>query len=133
MSCLWICRNRNFRKTSCIILDWINFESETDIETIIKDSYSENRKVAIFKHSTRCSISSVAKSRLESSWDFDETVLPIYYLDLISFRELSRIVAEKFNVQHESPQILVIKNGECIYHESHMSISVKSLHSELSF
>ena len=112
-------------------MNWLTFESESDLENIIAASFLENKGVVIFKHSTRCSISSVAKSRLESSWDFDPTALPVYYLDLISFRSLSALVADKFNVQHESPQILVIKNGECIYNESHMSISVKSIRNEL--
>ena len=112
-------------------MDWGKLESESDLENIIKASFLENMGAVIFKHSTRCSISSVAKSRLESSWDFDAVDLPIYYLDLISFRSLSALIAEKFNIQHESPQILVIKNGECIYNESHMSISVKSIHTEI--
>jgi bacillithiol system protein YtxJ len=112
-------------------LNWLKFESESDLENIIAASFLENNGVVIFKHSTRCSISSVAKSRLESSWDFDPIDFPVYYLDLISFRALSALVAEKFNVRHESPQILVIKNGECIFKESHMSISVKSIRSEL--
>lgn len=109
----------------------MKLESESDLEHIIKTSFLENEGVLIFKHSTRCSISSVAKSRLESSWDFDSENLPVYYLDLISFRSLSGLIADKFNIQHQSPQILVIKNGDCIYTESHMSISVKSIHTEL--
>ncbi len=112
-------------------MDWSKLESESDLEHIINESFLENKGVLIFKHSTRCSISSVAKSRLESSWDFDAAALPIYYLDLISFRSLSALIAEKFNIQHESPQILLINNGVCIYKESHMSISVKSIHIEL--
>jgi len=111
-------------------MNWINIESESDLEKAIEVSFQDNLGVAIFKHSTRCSISTVAKSRLSSFWNFKEE-LPIYCLDLISFRNLSDLIAEKFNVQHESPQILIIKDGKCIYHSSHMSISVKSLHEEL--
>jgi bacillithiol system protein YtxJ len=111
-------------------MDWINIESEADLNKAIEASSQDNMGVAIFKHSTRCSISSVAKTRLASLWDFKEE-LPIYYLDLIAFRELSALIAEKFNVQHESPQLLIINKGECIYNASHMSISVKSIHAEL--
>jgi bacillithiol system protein YtxJ len=111
-------------------MNWIELESESDLEKAIEASFQENLGVAIFKHSTRCSISSVAKTRLSSFWDFNEE-LPIYYLDLIAFRNLSALIAEKFNVQHESPQILIIKKGECVYNASHMAISVKSLHTEL--
>jgi len=111
-------------------MDWIKIESESDLEKAIEVSFKDNLGVAIFKHSTRCSISSVAKTRLTSLWDFKEE-LPIYYLDLIAFRDLSGLIAEKFTIEHESPQLLIIKNGECIYDASHMSISVKSIHAEL--
>jgi bacillithiol system protein YtxJ len=112
-------------------LNWKTLESESHLETIIKESFLDNNGVAIFKHSTRCSISSVAKSRLVSSWDFDSEKLPLYYLDLISFRGISNLISEKFNIEHQSPQILVIKDGLCVYDASHMSISVRDLHSEL--
>ncbi len=112
-------------------MDWNQFESESDLERIIRESYLENNGVAIFKHSIRCSISSVAKSRLESSWDFDSEKLPIYYLDLITFRNISNLIADRFDIEHESPQLLIIKDGVCIYHASHMSISVKNIHTEI--
>ena len=112
-------------------MNWITIKSESDLDKIIEQSFLENQGVAVFKHSTRCSISSVAKTRLESSWDFDSEKLPIYYLDLISYREISNLIAKKFDVEHESPQLLIIKDGECFYHESHMSISVKNVHSGL--
>lgn len=102
----------------------MSFESESDLEKIIKESF--NNPVAIFKHSTRCSISSVAKMRLSSSWNFDND-LPIYYLDLLSYRNLSNLIAQKFNVEHQSPQLIVLLNGESIYHNSHLSISVNDV------
>jgi len=111
-------------------MNWIKIESKLDLKKAIDTSSQENLGIAIFKHSTRCSISSVAKTRLSSFWDFNEE-LPIFFLDLIKFRELSALIAETFDIQHESPQLLVIKNGKCIYDASHMSISVKSLRAEL--
>ena len=111
-------------------MDWIKIESELDLDRAIEVSFGDNLGIAIFKHSTRCSISSVAKTRLSSFWDFKEE-LPLYYLDLIAHRDLSSLIAEKFNVRHESPQLIVIKNGKSIYDESHMSISVKTIRSEL--
>lgn len=82
----------------------------------------------IFKHSTRCSISDIARFRLESSWNTDklETV-EAYYLDLIRFRDVSGYIAETFSVHHESPQILLIDKGECTYDASHLDISVAEL------
>ncbi len=112
-------------------MNWNTLESESDLDKIIKQSFLDNIGVAIFKHSTRCSISSMAKSRLESKWDFDSEKLPIHYLDLISFRNISNLIADKFGVQHQSPQILIIKDGKCIYNDSHMSISVDELHAQL--
>ena len=112
-------------------MNWIKIESEDDLEKTTEVSFQENLGVVIFKHSTRCSISSLAKDRLSSDWDFNEE-LPIYYLDLIAYRALSNKIAEKFNVQHESPQLLILKKGECIYDASHMSISVKSIHDKLN-
>lgn len=96
---------------------------EQQLPGIILQSFVKTQ--AIFKHSTRCSISSMVKSRLEKaspSGDVD-----FYYLDLIAHRALSNKVAETFNVYHESPQILLIRNGECIYDESHLGISMDDI------
>ncbi|MDG1477417.1 MAG: bacillithiol system redox-active protein YtxJ [Vicingaceae bacterium] len=112
-------------------MNWINIKSEEDLKNAIEVSFQDNLGVVIFKHSTRCSISSLAKNRLSSDWDFNEE-LPIYYLDLISYRAISSKIAEQFNVQHESPQLLILKNGVCIYDASHMDISVKSIHNKLN-
>ncbi len=111
-------------------MNWIDIESGLDLDKIVEESFRHDIGVAIFKHSTRCSISSVAKTRLSSSWDFNEE-LPIYYLDLIRLRDVSNLIAERFNVRHESPQLLVIKDGKCVYNASHLSISVSNIREEL--
>lgn len=101
-------------------MDWKVLREENELEEIVKKSQTTPQ--VIFKHSTRCSISSVAKGRLERS-----KVPPgadFYYLDLISYRNISNKIAGMFNIHHESPQVLVIKNGECIYDESHMGINM---------
>ena len=108
-------------------MNWLPIESLADLNKAVEDSNMEETKaVLIFKHSTRCAISSTAKFRLESFWENDEN-FPTYYLDLIKFRELYNKIANDFNVRHESPQALVIKGGKCIYHSSHLSISVKNI------
>ena len=81
-------------------------------------SKSGTKPQVIFKHSTRCSISAVA---------FQPGDIDFYYLDLLAHRPLSNQVAEVFNVHHESPQVLVIKNGKCIYDESHLGISMMDI------
>ena len=78
----------------------------------------------IFKHSTRCSISMMAKRRFELDWDSLPEELPLYFLDLIQHREISNQIAQLFHVYHESPQLLLIKDGECILDQSHGDISV---------
>lgn len=111
-------------------MNWIEIKSELDLNKIVEESFQDRLGVAIFKHSTRCSISSVAKMRLSSFWNFNEE-LPLYYIDIIAFREISNLVGEKFSIQHESPQLMIIKEGRCIYDASHLAISVKSLRSKL--
>jgi bacillithiol system protein YtxJ len=102
-------------------LKWTQLQTIEQLELIKNNSF--NNPVVIFKHSTRCSISSMALSRLERNWNPAQTGnLEMYFLDLISYRSVSNAIAEKFSVTHESPQLLLIKNGEVIYHASHNEI-----------
>ena len=73
----------------------------------------------------------MAKSRLERSWDIDESDLDIFYLDLIRYRDISNEVEKHYNIRHESPQILIVKDGKVGYHTSHMGISVDAIRSNL--
>lgn len=102
---------------------WIDLESEEQLKTI--QSRSFDHPVVIFKHSTRCGTSSMVKSRLERS-DVPEGY-EFYYLDLIRYRSVSNHIAELYKVEHESPQALVIRNGECVYDASHMAIRMEEL------
>jgi bacillithiol system protein YtxJ len=87
---------------------------------------SARQPVLIFKHSTSCSISAMALSRMERNWS-DEAGIKPYYLDLLAYRSVSNRVADEFGVAHESPQVLLIQNGECVYDASHMGISFQAL------
>ncbi len=91
---------------------------------------SKKKPIVIFKHSTTCSISKMSKMRLESAWDLD---IDAYYLDLLNYRPISAAIAEKFSVHHESPQLLLIENEECIYDASHFDISVDELKEALEY
>ncbi|MBW8683683.1 bacillithiol system redox-active protein YtxJ [Chitinophaga rhizophila] len=104
-------------------MNWIPLTTETQL-TEIKET-SVTRPVVIFKHSTRCSISAVAKSRLERAAAPD--TISFYYLDLIKFRDISNRIAADYNIPHESPQVLLIRNGECVYDESHSGITMDDL------
>ena len=109
-------------------MNWIQLQS-TDQLNEIKNlpGYS-----IIFKHSTRCSISMMAKRRFELDWDDLPENLPLYFLDLIQHREISNQIAQLFHVYHESPQLLLIKDGECILDQSHGGISVDEALSVIS-
>ena len=104
-------------------MDWISLTSSAQLAEVKEKS--KNKPQLIFKHSTRCSISSVAKNRLER--DTPAENVDFYYLDLISYRELSAKIAEEFSVFHESPQVILIKNGECSYDESHSGINMDDI------
>lgn len=105
------------------MMNWINITTPQQINDIkAATGYS-----IIFKHSTRCPISMMAKRKFELDEKLFDDTTPLYFLDLIKFRELSKAVAETFNVQHESPQLLLIKDGECILDQSHSSISAEEV------
>lgn len=99
-------------------MNWHLLTNEQELQDILEKSSTQPQ--VIFKHSTRCSISSVVKNRLEKSVAPED--LNFYLLDLLQYRTISNKIAELLQVQHESPQVLVIKKGECTYDESHSSI-----------
>lgn len=104
-------------------MNWIPLQNELQLEEII--SNSNNKPQVIFKHSTRCSVSSMAKNRLDKK-DQPEGI-DFYYLDLIKHRNISNKIATDFHVPHQSPQVLVINNGKCIYDESHSGIMMDEI------
>ena len=81
----------------------------------------------IFKHSTRCSISLMVKRNLELNWDIIPAETEVYFLDLIAYRDVSNYIAELFQVRHESPQALLVKNGKCILNLSHNDITAEEI------
>jgi len=111
------------------MVHWKTLTSNADVDAIIARSHVV--PCLVFKHSTRCSISSIAKMRLDDDWDFAPEVVEPYYLDLIEYRAVSQHIAEIFSVHHESPQILLIVGGECTYDASHLDISIEELQESL--
>ncbi|MEP7144369.1 MAG: bacillithiol system redox-active protein YtxJ [Ferruginibacter sp.] len=108
-------------------MNWIDLTKESQLIDIIEQS--KNKPQLIFKHSTRCAVSGVAKNRLERS--VPPGNVDFYFLDLIKNRGISTKIAEDFSVYHESPQVLLIKNGECIYDESHSGINMKDIEEQV--
>jgi bacillithiol system protein YtxJ len=101
-------------------MNWKTLYTEKQLEELRERSATIPQ--VIFKHSTRCSISAMAKSRLDRSPEPDG--IEFHYLDLLANRQLSNKISEIFHVYHESPQVLVIVNDECVYDESHSGISM---------
>lgn len=107
-------------------MNWETLTSTAQLTDLINASH-EN-PVLIFKHSTRCSISSMALNRLERSWNLEEAQpLTPYYLDLIAHRDVSSAIAAQLGVEHQSPQVVVISDGKAIYDNSHMGISYNDI------
>lgn len=104
-------------------MHWIHLTDEEQIKQII--SKSQVKPQVIFKHSTRCSISAVALQRLQKTEQPSD--IDFYFLDLLSNRQLSNLVADRFQVHHESPQVLVIRDGSCVFDESHLGISMHDI------
>ena len=109
-------------------MNWIDLSDASTLSSIKERSFEKPQ--VIFKHSTRCSISSMIKSRLERSAAPEG--VDFYYLDLIAHRNISNQVAEDFSIVHESPQVLLIRNGECVYEESHNGISMDELEEQMA-
>ena len=91
------------------------------------DEISQTKPVVLFKHSTRCSISRMALKQFDSEFNYPEEKIDWYLLDLLNHRDLSNEIASRYNVMHQSPQIIVIRNGKAVFNESHDSISAEDL------
>ena len=104
-------------------MNWIELKSLEQLQDIRNaEGYS-----VIFKHSTRCSISMMARKRFELDWQTIPEGTPLYFLDLLNYRDISNAISSEFDIHHQSPQLLLIKDGECIYETSHGEISADEL------
>ena len=109
-------------------MDWIPLVSEHQLEAITKLSSRQDQ--LIFKHSSRCGISSMAKNRLERGTA--PANVQFHFLDLIKYRSISNKIETEFDVSHESPQVLLIRDGKCIYDESHSGISMEEIEQQVN-
>lgn len=109
-------------------MNWQALNNSGQLEKIKSSSHNPSLLgILIFKHSTSCDVSAMVLDRLERGWSYSRSQLPVYFLDLLSYRNLSNEITSVFGVRHESPQVLLIKDGICIHHDSHMVISVQRL------
>jgi len=111
-------------------MNWIELISEEGLAEI--NSASKTKPVLLFKHSTSCSISNTVLNRLERNWKAEEVKgLQPYYLDLLSYRNLSNEIAIRYQIDHESPQVLIIQNEKAVYDSSHFDIDYATLKKQI--
>lgn len=114
-----------------MMINWIALTTVEQLDQLLQDA--SQQPLLIYKHSTTCAISHMAQSRLERQWEPGQVPgLKAYFVDLHKHRLVSNAVAERLGVRHQSPQVLLIKNGQCIYHESHSGIRFDALSDALS-
>jgi len=105
----------------------INWIALTDLNQLNEIKTDSNEKtIAIFKHSTRCSISRMALKQFENEYALEDKIT-LYFLDLLNHRDISNEIAVLFGVQHQSPQLILIKSGKAIYDASHSDIAAEDL------
>ena len=112
------------KNTNTSKINWIALTNLGQLNEIM--DLSHEQPVAIFKHSTRCSISRMALKQFENEFDLEGSVTP-YFLDLLNHRDISNEIATRFEVYHQSPQLLLIKEGKSIYDTSHSDIDAVEL------
>lgn len=105
-------------------MKWLPLDNEDHLLRL--RNLSESQPILVFKHSTRCGISSTALNRLEREWKDGVPIQP-YLLDLLKHRDLSQGIAQLFDVEHQSPQVILIYRGKAIYHSSHLDIRYRDV------
>ncbi|CAM3988819.1 bacillithiol system redox-active protein YtxJ [Flavobacterium branchiophilum] len=105
-------------------MNWNILENLTQLEQIKQESFE--KKMLVFKHSTRCIVSKMALKQFEKDFNLDNSITP-YFLDLIANRHISNQIAEDYSVEHQSPQIILIENGKAIFNASHSEIDALEL------
>ena len=109
-------------------INWIPLQDLGQLNEVVNNS--NEKPVVIFKHSTRCSVSRMVLKQFENEFDLDDTV-DVYFLDLLEHRDISNEIASRFNVYHQSPQLLLIKEGKSVYDVSHSDIDALELKGKL--
>jgi bacillithiol system protein YtxJ len=106
-------------------LNWLPLTSMDQLEEI--KTLSKTESVFIFKHSTRCGISSMVIKQFEALFTEEHQNLKVYYLDLLNYRDISDEVGYSFQVIHQSPQLIIVKNGVSVQNSSHYDVTLTDL------
>ena len=112
--------NEESTKTNSGELEWFNLGSIDDLNAALE--FSKEQPILLFKHSTRCSISSSAMDRFKRNWNGSEVNVRAFYLDLLNHKDVSAEIAERLNVEHQSPQMIIVKDGIAVFSATHMNI-----------
>lgn len=112
-------------KQEIIEVPWHVLSTMEQFDELLKESKS--KPVAIFKHSTRCGVSRMVLKQWERDYNLDDAQLKLYFLDLLQHRNISNTISERLQVPHESPQLIVIKNGKAVHNASHHYIDASVL------
>lgn len=117
------------KDSSSFKIEWKSLTELNDLDTVIESSFK--KPVFIFKHSTRCGISRMVLKQFEKLYDIEKEKAEGYYLDLLEYRSISNEVASRFDITHQSPQLILIKNGKAVYDASHQDIEAETLKKEI--
>ena|SRR6218665_851055 len=104
---------------------WKKIETQKDLDLAVEKSFQQ--KVLIFKHSTRCFISKTVLKSFEKQMDNSDKDQSYYFLDLIAHRDISNEIESRFDITHQSPQLIALENGKAFYNASHQSIDLDQI------
>jgi len=111
-------------------LPWVEITSTNQLNDLLHNV--GQKPILLFKHSARCSISAMALNGFERNWSTGKELCDIYFIDLLKYRDVSNLVAELTGIHHQSPQVIVIKDKEIVYDESHSGIDARRIEYILS-
>ncbi len=112
-----------------MIDSWNKITTEQEVKDIVEKS--KHKTQIIFKDSVTCGISAYAKSRIVDGYDEIDGKADFNYLDLLAYRPVSNFIAEHLGVYHQSPQIIILKNGEVVHTVTHHAITAEGIADEL--
>ncbi len=118
-----------FSSSRKLQLPWVSIESVSQLDEILQNT--GELPIVLFKHSTRCSISTMVLNNFEQNWSLSEEACTLYYIDLLKFRDVSNRIEELTGIMHQSPQVIVIAEKEIIYDATHSSIDAKRIESAI--
>lgn len=121
--------NSTHKDTQSSKPNWTDLTELKQLDVLAEES--TERPVLIFKHSTRCPVSRMALKNFENEYDIEEGKARIYFLDLLEYRDISNEIAERFGVTHQSPQLILIKDGMAVYDTSHSDIDAGTVKSKI--